>query len=220
MLSQFIPPSILQLEEFRKKKAAERAKKAASTSQTHASDVSLNDKLQLETEHVRVTDSDGAGTSDGPDSSSVKIINSNRNKTTEVSRESQQAYSNNTNIPSFLANDYDLSSTEVQMHAKGQENEKYGASWNGGLLFIDSLPAKHMNNDLQEPKSKADDCSLNVSAVVNPISSEDFVTKISPQNSLQSKASEGSLLGSNHVLSSFYEGNVEFINSRFEYACL
>ncbi|XWS09070.1 hypothetical protein CRYUN_Cryun40dG0054500 [Craigia yunnanensis] len=200
-----------QLEEFRKKKAAERAKKAASTTQTHASDVSINDKHQLETEYVRVTDSDGAGTSDGPDSSSVKIINNNNNnKTTEVSHESQQAYSINThNIPSFFGNDYDLSSTEVQMHAKSQENEKYGASWNGGPLFIDSLPAKHMNNDFREPNSEADDGSLNVSAVVNPISSEDFGAKISPQNSLQSKTSEGSLLGSNHVLSSFYEDSTQ-----------
>ena len=140
MLLQFVPPSILQLEEFRKKKAAERAKKAASTTQTHASDVSLNDKHQLETEHVRITDLDGAGTSDGPNRSSVKIINNNNNKTTEVSHERQHAYSNNTHaVPSFLANDYNLSSTEVQMHAKSQENEKYGASWNGGPLFNDSL---------------------------------------------------------------------------------
>jgi hypothetical protein len=56
----------LQLEEFRKKKAAERAKKAAPTSQPHALDVSLDQKQLLETEHARLTDSDGVGTSDGP----------------------------------------------------------------------------------------------------------------------------------------------------------
>lgn len=206
----------MQLEEFRKKKAAERAKKAASATQNLASDVSLNDKHPLETEHLQVTDSDGTGTSDGPDPSSLKIINNNNNnKMTEAFRESQQAYSNSTHaIPSLLANDF-LPYTEVLMHSKGQENEKYG-----GPLFTDSLPDKHMSNDLQETKSKEDDGSFKVSAVVNPISSEDFVTKISPQNSLQSKVSEGSLLGSNHVLSSFYEGNVEYMNSSFQYACL
>ncbi|XVE84809.1 hypothetical protein DITRI_Ditri17bG0042500 [Diplodiscus trichospermus] len=175
-----------RLEEFRKKKAAERAKKAASTAQGHASDVSLNDKHQLETEHVRVTDLDGAVTSDGPDPSSVKITNVNNNKTTEVSHERPQAYSNNTHvIPSFLANNYNSSSTEVQMHDKSQENETYGASWNGGRLFNHSLETKYMSSDFQEPKSKEDDGSLKVSEVVNPISSEDFVTKTSPQNSLQ-----------------------------------
>jgi len=56
----------LQLEAFRKKKAAERAKKAAPTSQPHALDVSLDQKQLLETEHARLTDSDGVGTSDGP----------------------------------------------------------------------------------------------------------------------------------------------------------
>ncbi|XVF65006.1 hypothetical protein PTKIN_Ptkin09bG0212000 [Pterospermum kingtungense] len=200
-----------RLEEFRKKKAAERAKKAASTTQTVASDISLNDKQPLETEHVRVTDSDGAGTSDGPDPSSLKVINNNNNnnKMTEVFRESQQAYSNNAHAPSLLVNDF-LPSTEVQMHSKSEENEKYGgALWNGGLLFTDSLREKHMSNDFQEPKSKEDDGSFKVSAIVNPISSEDSVAKVSPQNSLQSKASEGSLLGSNHVLSSFYEDSTQ-----------
>ncbi|PPE01351.1 hypothetical protein GOBAR_DD01595 [Gossypium barbadense] len=37
-----------RLEEFRKKKVAEKTKKAASTSPTNVSDVSLNEKQQLE----------------------------------------------------------------------------------------------------------------------------------------------------------------------------
>ncbi|KAH1072469.1 hypothetical protein J1N35_024797 [Gossypium stocksii] len=40
----FNPHLILKLEEFRKKKVAGKAKKAASTSQTNVSDVSLNEK--------------------------------------------------------------------------------------------------------------------------------------------------------------------------------
>ncbi|KAK8308208.1 hypothetical protein V6Z12_D02G041600 [Gossypium hirsutum] len=177
-----------RLEEFRKKKAAEKAKKAAPTSQTNVSDVSLNEKQQLETEHVRVIDSGGAATSDGPNLSSVKIINNN--KATEVKSNNKHAF------PSSLANNYNSSSTEVHIHAKSQENEKCGASWNAGRLYNDSLQAEHMSNDFQEPRSKEDDGYSKVSTVLNPISSENFVSKISPQNSLQSKASEGSLLDS------------------------
>lgn len=55
---------ILQLEEFRRKKAAEQAKKAASTSQNHASDVRPNERQPLETVPVLITDSEGVGTSD------------------------------------------------------------------------------------------------------------------------------------------------------------
>ncbi|TYJ14689.1 hypothetical protein E1A91_A10G133500v1 [Gossypium mustelinum] len=97
--------------------------------------------------------------------------------------------------PSVLVNDTYSYSTEVQKHSKSQENEKYGASWNGGL-FNDRLQTQHLSNDFQDTKSKEDDGSMKASAVVNLFSSEDFVTKISPQNSLQSKASDSSLLDS------------------------
>ncbi|CAN0875713.1 Protein BLISTER [Linum grandiflorum] len=54
-----------RLEEFRKKKAAERAKKSgATTGQSQPSDVITEKNKPLETEQVRVTDSDGVGTSD------------------------------------------------------------------------------------------------------------------------------------------------------------
>ncbi|KAB2077080.1 hypothetical protein ERO13_A06G072800v2 [Gossypium hirsutum] len=43
-----VPHFILKLEEFCKKKVAEKSKKATSTSQTNISDVSLNEKQQLE----------------------------------------------------------------------------------------------------------------------------------------------------------------------------
>ncbi|KAL4319975.1 hypothetical protein GQ457_18G006400 [Hibiscus cannabinus] len=179
-----------RLQEFRKKKAAEKAKKAAYTTQTQASNVSLNDKQQLETEQVRVTESGGAGTSDGADLSSVKIINY---KTSD----------NMHAFPSSLANDYNSSSTKAQTHAKSQENEKYGASYNAGPLSNDILQTGHMSNAFQEPKSKEDGYLK-----VNPISSEYFVSKISQQSSLQSKASEGSLLGSSRGPSSIYEDSV------------
>ncbi|KAK4406031.1 protein BLISTER [Sesamum angolense] len=52
------------LEEFRRKKAAERAKKTTSTSQVHASDGVIHQKQPSEIEHVRLTDANGVGTSD------------------------------------------------------------------------------------------------------------------------------------------------------------
>ncbi|KAL0456856.1 UNVERIFIED_CONTAM: protein BLISTER [Sesamum latifolium] len=53
-----------KLEEFRRKKAAERAKKTTSTSQVHASDGVIHQKQPSETEHVRLTDANGVATSD------------------------------------------------------------------------------------------------------------------------------------------------------------
>ncbi|KAK4425362.1 protein BLISTER [Sesamum alatum] len=53
-----------KLEEFRRKKAAERAKKTTSTSQVQASDGVIHQKQPSETEHVRHTDANGVGTSD------------------------------------------------------------------------------------------------------------------------------------------------------------
>ncbi|KAK6130509.1 hypothetical protein DH2020_035767 [Rehmannia glutinosa] len=61
LLGEFL--SRFKLEEFRKKKAAEKAKKTTSTNQPHASDVQY-EKQPSETEHARLTDSNGVGTSD------------------------------------------------------------------------------------------------------------------------------------------------------------
>ncbi|WCJ24167.1 BLISTER [Euphorbia peplus] len=55
-----------RLEEFRKKKAADKAKKAAAPSLPHASDASIDQKEPLEDDRARLTDTFGAGTSDGP----------------------------------------------------------------------------------------------------------------------------------------------------------
>ncbi|XP_058096820.1 protein BLISTER [Magnolia sinica] len=49
-----------RLEEFRKKKAEGRTKKAASTSQLQSADVSQNEKLPQESENLKLEDSDGA----------------------------------------------------------------------------------------------------------------------------------------------------------------
>ncbi|KAG6574881.1 hypothetical protein SDJN02_23619 [Cucurbita argyrosperma subsp. argyrosperma] len=62
-----------RLEEFRKKKAAERVKKAAPPIQNHISDGGSQEKKPLESEHAqRITDSNGATTTNGTDRSAVE----------------------------------------------------------------------------------------------------------------------------------------------------
>ncbi|XP_039001988.1 protein BLISTER-like [Hibiscus syriacus] len=70
-----------------------------------------------------------------------------------------------------------------------------------------------MSNAFQEPKLK-ENGYLKVPTNLSPISSEDFVSKISPHNSLQSKVSDGSLLGSSHGPSSLYEDSAQSTSGR------
>uniref|UniRef100_A0A6M2F631 Uncharacterized protein n=1 Tax=Populus davidiana TaxID=266767 RepID=A0A6M2F631_9ROSI len=130
-----------RLEEFRKKKAAERAKKVAFTSQPHALDVSLDQKQSLETEHVQLTYSDGVGTSDGPginvEPTGVSMNNGNPIDITEkVEKSSSQ--NADPNIPSLSefstffsgitqkhTNNYDSNRNDTSGFA-GSPNVKYG----------------------------------------------------------------------------------------------
>ncbi|XP_050239161.1 protein BLISTER isoform X4 [Quercus robur] len=121
-----------RLEEFRKKKAAERAKKS-STSQTHASDVSLHEKQPAETDPVRLTDSNGAGTSDEPGTivmgSSAPVTDID-NKAIDFPIKNEKNLSNDTFASSLYSmKDYNAYSTDsVQKHADNQEFQRYDAS--------------------------------------------------------------------------------------------
>ncbi|GLT81493.1 hypothetical protein SLA2020_528750 [Shorea laevis] len=234
-----------RLEEFRKKKAAEKAKKAASISQP---------QNQLEVEHVQIIDVDGVGTSDGPSTS----ITNNKNSSKEIKfpHETQQVLSTDTNAsPSVSVNGYRLSSAEFQTHANNIEIKKYNALGNGPLDINYSSGTKQMANDfetyvndqdaaayghtsdhligvhqqasqdyesnysqssfpgIEESKSKEKDNSLTVSSAVSAISSQDFFTKFSFQNSQQSKPSNASLLGSDYAFSTLYEDSVQSTTS-------
>ncbi|XP_022964410.1 protein BLISTER-like [Cucurbita moschata] len=73
-----------RLEEFRKKKAAERVKKAAPPSQNHISAGGSQEKKPLESEHAqRITDSDGATTTNGAGRSAIEsssvVVKDDRN---------------------------------------------------------------------------------------------------------------------------------------------
>ena len=134
----------LQLEEFRKKKAAERAKKASSTSQTPASEFNLNEKQPLETENARVRDSDRAGTSNGPgdaviEPSSVAI--NNDNSAIDFASKNDQPSSNNAHpsLP-FLMNGYNsLPSDRMQKHASDQDIKRYSHIGFGGAVNVNQI---------------------------------------------------------------------------------
>jgi len=121
---------VLQLEEFRKKKAAERAKKTSNSSQVHNSDDSLNKKQSSEVENVRINESDGVTTSDGvggavSDSSTSGIGND----------KTQNLFSQSSNQGSLAGktsparNDLSTPSTSlVEAHSNTDEYNRYNAS--------------------------------------------------------------------------------------------
>ncbi|KAG6766290.1 hypothetical protein POTOM_030364 [Populus tomentosa] len=141
--------ALLQLEEFRKKKAAERAKKVASTSQPHALDVSLDQKQSLETEHVQLTYSDGVGTSDGPGRNvkptGVSMNNGNPIDITEkVEKSSQNA---DPNIPS-LSEYSTFFSGITQKHTNNYDFNRHDASGFAGSPNVKyGQETEKMNND-------------------------------------------------------------------------
>lgn len=107
---------ILQLEEFRKKKAAEKAKKTTSSSQLHLAGAGLQEKQASQSDPVRVTDSDGAGTSDGVGGAFIEsssVVMDNDHKTTEFVHKTDLGSSDDTHAgPLFSANNYNIYSAD------------------------------------------------------------------------------------------------------------
>ncbi|XP_011029708.1 PREDICTED: uncharacterized protein LOC105129379 isoform X2 [Populus euphratica] len=139
-----------RLEEFRKKKAAERVKKVASTSQPHALDVSLDQKQSLETEHIQLTDSDGVGMSDGPgrnvEPNGVSMNNGNPIDITErVEKSSSQ--NADPNIPS-LSEYSTFFSGITQKHTNNYDSNRHDASGFAGSPNVKyDQETEKMNND-------------------------------------------------------------------------
>lgn len=147
---------ILQLEEFRKKKAAERAKKSSSASQNPEPEINLNEKQPLETENVRVRDSEGAGTSNGPGNvvtePSSAVIN-NDNDAIDFSRKIEQASSDNahSSLP-FLKNVYNsLPPDQMQKHASDQDIKRYSdIGFAGSVNGNQSYGMEGISNNYEE----------------------------------------------------------------------
>ncbi|KAL2530887.1 protein BLISTER [Forsythia ovata] len=115
-----------KLEEFRRKKAAEKAKKATSTSQHDVSNGVLDEKQPSETEFVRPTDLNGVGISDAADAGdleSLTVVRKNEIKESDIVEKSGFISSNNIlATSSFLANNNDVNSSVLaQSHLTGTE---------------------------------------------------------------------------------------------------
>ena len=120
----------MQLEEFRKKKAAERAKKAASSSNVQNSDASLNQKQASEIENVRVSESDGVTTSDGIGGAVVDASTSGMSNDNSVNLISQSINQGSlADRTSFVRNDLNTQSTSlVGPHSDIDEAKRYNTS--------------------------------------------------------------------------------------------
>ncbi|KAK6914204.1 hypothetical protein RJ641_021525, partial [Dillenia turbinata] len=121
-----------RLEEFRKKKAAERAKKAASNSQIQTPNIGLSEKQPSESQVARLTDSDGVGTSDGVNSAVVEpsgsgITNIDARKKTEFGQNSDiiSMDTGNANLPSRTDSTSAYAAEPSQINAKFVRDEKY-----------------------------------------------------------------------------------------------
>lgn len=89
-----------QLEEFRKKKAADRAKKTASVGQPQSADI-ISYIQTFEKEKVRGMDLDGAGISDGVGGAVTKVL-SNDDKKIEIIQNGEPCSSDIYVKPPFL----------------------------------------------------------------------------------------------------------------------
>lgn len=199
----------MQLEEFRKKKAADRAKKASPTSQIDASEVSSNEKQSLETEHVRVTSSDGAGTSDGPSSAftetSSVLLNNDSNANDFLQKNEQASVDNNTHSSPSTSEFNAYSGDQVQKHAD-QEYQRYGGLGFGGPLAVNNRHGTNgISNDFEKYTGALGGTTSDQSIAPRPLASQDFAGNTSHsssygRNEFQSKEHNTSLMdsGSSH----------------------
>ncbi|KAL4027871.1 hypothetical protein IC575_011061 [Cucumis melo] len=126
-----------RLEEFRKKKAAERVKKAALPSQNHVSDAGSEEKKPLESEHAqRITDSDGATTTNGAGRSAIESSSAPVKDDRHADDFSQNIDQNALNekhasYPFSRNTDGVFSTDPVKQPSNGQEINRF----NGSRLF-------------------------------------------------------------------------------------
>ncbi|WJX10853.1 hypothetical protein P8452_01527 [Trifolium repens] len=117
-----------RLEEFRQKKAAERAKKAASSGSVKNSDASQNQNQPSEVENVRVNESDGVTTSDGVGGAVIIDTGTSNQKNVNLYNQSSNQGSL-AGASSLVRNDISTSSTSpVEEHSDIDEAKRYNAS--------------------------------------------------------------------------------------------
>nr|GLL47668.1 uncharacterized protein LOC109162112 [Ipomoea trifida] len=140
-----------KLEEFRKKRAADRAKKATSTNQIQASDGGL-ERQTLDTERIR-PDSDGAGTSNvvaTPASEFSGVDKKYDFKENDITRKTNFGSSNYASVGStFAANNYDVEFSTSEVHSKAIE-------LNGNDISKLSMPENDSNHSQKKGKNDRD----------------------------------------------------------------
>lgn len=116
----------MQLEEFRKKKAEERAKKTASSGTVQNSKASQNQKQPVQVENVRVNELDGVTTSDGIGGAVTDTGTSSQNVNLFNQSSNQGSLAG---ASSLVRNDLNTSTTSpVEEHSDIDEGKRYNAS--------------------------------------------------------------------------------------------
>ncbi|OIS96341.1 PREDICTED: uncharacterized protein LOC109235647 [Nicotiana attenuata] len=130
-----------KLEEFRKQRAAQRAKKSTSNNQPHNSDGGFENQ-PLENEHTRITDSRGAGTSDAVGRAFLELSRSDVKHdfmNPDLAQNSSLASSYNANASSthtLYNNDNDVSaSSTVSGNNNGFDSSISVSSHSGDKVF-------------------------------------------------------------------------------------
>ncbi|XP_028054404.1 protein BLISTER-like isoform X1 [Camellia sinensis] len=146
-----------RLEEFRKKKAADRAKKSAPAINAN---VVRHDEQPLDNQRVRLTDSNGVGTSDGVSEKvePSRVVFDDENKANEFVQKNELGSSDTNAKPPVPTNYYNaFSAATVQAHMKDQEFDRYNALHSTGTVNV---------NYGHQPQEKNDDLSISTGASI------------------------------------------------------
>ncbi|KAJ6719316.1 PROTEIN BLISTER [Salix purpurea] len=198
-----------RLEEFRKKKAAERAKKAGPTGQPHALDVSLDQRQLSETEHARLTDSDGVSTSDGP-GRPAEPIGASRNNGNRIYIAEQSSLKDADRSPPSSSDYSTLFSGITQKHTNNFDSNRHDASGLAGSANVMyGQETEKVNNDSGIYTGSQEDRSSSNHSIVSGLYSSSSQSSLYGRELFQSKENNISLKhslvnnDSNHFLTSY-----------------
>uniref|UniRef100_A0A6N2N7W3 Coenzyme F420 hydrogenase/dehydrogenase beta subunit N-terminal domain-containing protein n=1 Tax=Salix viminalis TaxID=40686 RepID=A0A6N2N7W3_SALVM len=198
-----------RLEEFRKKKAAERAKKAGPTGQPHALDVSLDQRQLSETEHARLTDSDGVSTSDGP-GRPAEPIGASRNNGNRIYIAEQSSLKDADRCPPSSSDYSTLFSGITQKHTNNFDSNRHDASGLAGSANVMyGQETEKVNNDSGIYTGSQEDRSSSNHSIVSGLYSSSSQSSLYGRELFQSKENNISLKhslvnnDSNHFLTSY-----------------
>ncbi|GFZ10699.1 similar to BLISTER [Actinidia rufa] len=139
-----------RLEEFRKKKAADRAKKAASASHLHTANADLHEQQPLHNQHARLNDANEAVTSDRVRETIVepsREVIDDGNIVNEFQNNEIGSYDTRANPP-LRTNYYNAFSTEtVEPSVKDQDFERHNALQFAGTVNVNYSAQPQEKND-------------------------------------------------------------------------